>query len=421
MDSISIKDILPYRYPALMVDKVLEVLPRQYIVAVKNISYSDPFLQSFVPELPGFPGSMILECMVQTASILLLRDAEFANQAPSLNDITKMAFKKDVVPGDQMRLEVELSKIKDNIVLMYGKALVDGKIAGEGEFSFALRRKPSRPQIHPTASVDSSAVLGKDVIIGPYTIIGENVIIKDRTVLEANIMVEKYTQIGEDCHIHFGCVIGSDAQDIKYNGEKTWVVIGDRNQIREYVTINRSTGANTITKIGSDNMFLTHVHIGHNCELGDRITIANSTNLAGHTIVEDNAVIGGMTGIHQYVRIGKGAMVGAYTRLPQDVAPYTLCEGNPATIKSINIVGLRRQGASKKAIREIIEIYKLFFRSGLNSGQALEEIEKKELGKEPESQRLLNFIRAESKRGLLKKADKQSDQESEKETQFSLA
>jgi UDP-N-acetylglucosamine acyltransferase len=405
MIDLDIKSIIPHRYPFLLVDRILEYEDKKRIVSIKNVTINEPFFPGHFPEQPIMPGVLQLEAMAQTAAVLFLKDPEFADRLPYFAAVDNARFRKPVVPGDQLRMEMVTTKHKGAFIKMDGKALVDGKVVSQGSFVFTLTQKPSKPQIHPTAHIHSSAVLGKDVIVGPHTIVGENVIVGDRTVLEAHVKVEKWTKIGEDCHIHFGCVIGSAAQDLKYNGEEAWVIIGNRNQLREYVTINRATGKNATTKIGNDNILMTNTHLGHNCQLGNNITIANMSSIAGHTTIEDFAVIGGVTGIHQFVRIGKGAMVGGYSRLPQDVPPFTICEGNPATMKGINLIGLKRRGASANAIKEIKELFKLYFRSGKNTSQALKEISETQ-PKEPETIHMLNFLKEDSKRGITKKIEK---------------
>lgn len=403
-----ISKILPHRYPFQLVDRVLQFNEGRSVIAIKNVTINEPFFQGHYPGNPVMPGVLILEALAQAGGFVLLRDSEFSGRFPYFAAMEKVKFRKPVVPGDQLRLEMELTKTKRNFVRMQGKALVDGNVVAEGQFLFTLAHEPSKPQIDATATVHRTAVLGKNVVIGPNTIVGEHVHIGDNTKIEANCFLEKWTKLGEDCHVHFGSVIGSAAQDMKYKGEKSYVEIGDRCEIREYVTINRATGKNTVTKIGSDNIFLTHVHIAHNCELGSNIIVANMTNIAGHTIIEDRAVIGGMTGIHQFVRIGKGAMVGAYTRLPQDVPPYMLCEGNPALIRGLNLVGLRRNGASKEAIQEIKSVYKKIYRSDLNTSQALKEVECMSLGTN-EALHLQGFLNAESDRGITKKSNQGTD------------
>jgi len=397
-----ISELIPHRYPFLLVDRVLDFESNKRIVAIKNVTINEPFFQGHFPGSAVMPGVLIVEALSQAGAILLLKNSEHAGRQPHFTSIEKTQFKKPVYPGDQLRLEVAIESIQDTTIAFSGKALIDGKLICESSFNFMLNERPSKPQIHKTAYVDPSAVLGKNVVIGPNAIIGEHVYIGDNSIIEANTFLEKWTRIGEDCHIHFGCVIGSAPQDTSYKGEKSWVVIGDRCEIREYATINRATGADTVTEIGDDNLFLTHVHIAHNCKLGSRIIIANGTNIAGHTHVEDKVVIGGMTGIHQFCRIGRGAMVGAYTRLPQDVPPFMMCEGNPATIRGLNIIGLRRGGSDKTAIQEVKDIHRLYFRSKLTNKEAFEEIEKLHITSE-EGQHLVGFLSAESKRGITKK------------------
>lgn len=403
MDIVEIKGIIPHRYPMLLVDRIVLHDPRNRIVGIKNVTANEPMFTGHFEQDPIMPGTLILEALAQTGYVALLSDSEFRGRLPLFASMTDVKFRIPVRPGDQIRLEMDILNIRDRFVKMSGNAFVDGRLVAEGTFIFNLSVTPSRPQIHPTAAVHSSAILGKDVEIGPNVIIGEHVIIGDRTKIEANVMVEKWTRIGTDNHIHFGCVIGSDPQDGKYKGEKSWVSIGDRNIIREYVTINRATGKNEITQIGSDNLMLTSCHIAHNCKIGNFVTVVNQVNIAGHCEIDDRAIIGGMTGIHQFTRIGKGAMVGAYTRLPQDVPPFMLCEGNPAVIRTLNLVGLRRSGASRDAIKEIRTIYRIYYRSGRNATQALEELAALTF-QSPEANELVMFLKTDSPRGVLKRS-----------------
>jgi UDP-N-acetylglucosamine acyltransferase len=402
LDIRSIKEILPHRYPALLLDKVLQIDPRKYIVGIKNVTINEPIFQGHFDDAPILPGVLILESLLQTGATLFLQDPEYYGRYAFFASIKEAEFLQKVIPGDQLRLEMEVTKISKNIITMKGQALVEGEVVCSGIFSFNLSQRPSKPQIHATASVHHTAVLGKNVIIGANTIVGEHVHIGDNTTLEANCFIEKWTRIGEACNVHFGCVIGSKAQDMKYAGEKSWVTIGNNNEIREYVTINRATGENEITSIGSDNIFLTHVHIAHNCKLGNNIIIANTTNLGGHSIVEDKAVIGGMTGIHQFVRIGAQAMVGAYTRLPQDVPPFTICEGNPALIRGLNSIGLKRNGASKESISEIKEVFNLVYKSTITTATLVKQFENHTY-KSDQAKQFIKFFTAESKRGISKK------------------
>jgi UDP-N-acetylglucosamine acyltransferase len=411
LTSTEIEALLTSYVPYILIDRVEDLDPPHRIVAIKNVSRQDHLVRGRSGTYAVFPNSLILDAMAQAASLLFLQDPEYSGRLAVLSQVSSFHWLRGVEPGDQLRLEIEVLTIKPELIRFLGRAVVDGRVVAEGEFDLGLAPKPSRPTIHPTAFVHASALLGKDVVVGPFSIVGEHVEIGDGTILEAHVMVEKWTKIGKDCHIHVGCVIGSDAQDVKYGGEKTWVVIGDRNEIREYVTINRSTGKDTITEIGSDNIFLTHVHIPHNCKIGNHVIIANMTNLGGHTIVEDKVVIGGMTGIHQFVRIGQGAMVGAYTRLPQDVPPFTLCEGNPAHIRGLNLVGMKRRGVTRQGIQEVKEIFKTLYLSDKNTSQALQDLAAMSF-ETSEAKHLVAFVSQETSRGILKKDAVESDESS---------
>ncbi|MBU0580310.1 MAG: acyl-ACP--UDP-N-acetylglucosamine O-acyltransferase [Candidatus Margulisbacteria bacterium] len=255
-------------------------------------------------------------------------------------------------------------------------------------------------QIDNTAHVHSSAVLGSGVKVGPYAIIDENAVIGDNAIIDAHAVIGAGSKIGEESHIHYGAVIGDMPQDVKYAGEKTNVVMGARNQIREYVTINRATGPGNKTELGDNNILMSHVHIGHNCKLGNNVVIVSLSQLAGHVTVEDNVIIGGMVGIPQFLRIGKMAMIGGYARLFQDIPPFMLAEGNPAYVQAINSVGLKRNGIKREIISFIKEAYKIIYRSNLNISQALEKIKKDCLseGSLPEEIKyLINFIKNSTK------------------------
>ncbi|NDC82847.1 3-hydroxyacyl-[acyl-carrier-protein] dehydratase FabZ [bacterium] len=302
MNIVEIKTLIPHRFPMLMIDRIVQHDPRHRIVGIKNVSINEPFFAGHFEQDPIMPGTLVLEALAQTGYVMLLSDSEYRGRLPLFASMDDVKFRIPVRPGDQVRLEMDVITIRDRFVKMAGAAFVDGQVVAEGRFVFNLAVVPSRPQIHSTAHVHPSAILGKDVEIGPNVLIGEHVIIGDRTRIEANVVIEKWTRIGADNHIHFGCVIGSDPQDSKYKGERSWVVIGDRNVVREYVTINRATGKNETTEIGSDNLFLTSCHIAHNCRIGNGVTIVNHVNVAGHCVIEDKAIIGGMTGIHQFTR-----------------------------------------------------------------------------------------------------------------------
>ena len=229
--------------------------------------------------------------------------------------------------------------------------------------------------IHPTAAIDPSAEIGENVEIGAYTVIGPNCAVGDGTVLGPHVVLEEFTLVGKDCQIRAGAVLGGPPQDLKFKGERSYVKIGDRNQIREFVTLHRATGEDEATVIGNDNLIMAYVHIGHNCHIGSHIMISSYSGLSGHIIVEDAVVFGGMVGVHQFVRVGKLAMLGGYSKVVQDIPPFMMADGRPSDIVDLNIRGLRRAGLKPASRASLKHAYKLLYRSNLNVTQALEAIE----------------------------------------------
>lgn len=228
--------------------------------------------------------------------------------------------------------------------------------------------------IHPTAVVDPGARLGHNVVIGPHSVIGPHVEIGPDCRIGSGVLIDGHTSIGRNNQIHHGAAIGGAPQDLKYRGEESWVEIGDDNVIREYVTIHLATGEGEKTRVGDGNMLMAYVHIAHNCHINNRTILANAVNLAGHVEIEEWAIVGGMTPVHQFVRIGRHAFVGGGSRLPQDVPPFFKVAGNPVEVAGINAVGLKRRGFDDEEIQNIKKAYRLLYRSGLNTSQALERI-----------------------------------------------
>lgn len=255
--------------------------------------------------------------------------------------------------------------------------------------------------IHPLAVVHPDARLGRGVEVGPFCLIGEKTRIGDGTKLFSNVIINGHTVVGRDNEIHPFAVIGGTSQDKKYRGEISYVRIGDRNVIREYVTINRGTGAETETVIGDDNHLLTGVHIAHNCRIGNRVVMSNLASLAGHVLVGDNANIGGMVGVHQFVRIGRMAMIGGMSRVVKDIPPFMLVEGNPTSIYGLNTVGLKRVNMVAETVAELKEAYRILYRSNLNLSNALADLNGKM--RSDEGRELIAFLQEETDRGILKR------------------
>jgi UDP-N-acetylglucosamine acyltransferase len=229
-------------------------------------------------------------------------------------------------------------------------------------------------RIHPTAVVHPSADLDPTVQIGPYAIIGENVKIGAGTTVGAHAIIEGPTIIGVGNQIFPGAAIGLDSQDLKYKGGEAWVKIGDYNRIREYVTINRATGSGEATVIGNHNLLMAYVHIAHNCTIEDNVKIANATSLAGDVHVESEAVISGVLGIHQFVRVGRLAMIGGMTRIQRDVPPFTIVEGTPARVRSLNLVGLERAGCTREELAILKKAFRTIYYSHKTLNQSLDDV-----------------------------------------------
>ncbi len=255
-------------------------------------------------------------------------------------------------------------------------------------------------KIHKTAIVSRKAELGNNIIVGPYTIISEKVIVGSDTVIGSHCLIDGNTVIGNGCEIFTGAVVGSRPQDLKYKGEKVFLDIGDKNIIREYCTLNPGTGDGGRTSIGSGNLLMAYSHIAHDCIVGDNCVFANNATLAGHVVVEDLAVIGGLVAIHQFVRVGKLSIIGGCSKVVQDIPPYSTCDGHPAAVYGLNLVGLRRHKVIHDAIKELGRAYKIIFNSGFTPKHSLEELEKARF-KSGEVKYLINFAKS-SKRGISK-------------------
>ena len=253
-------------------------------------------------------------------------------------------------------------------------------------------------KIHSTAVISKKAHLEKDVEVGPYSVIGDNVKIGRGTKILNNVTIEGLTEIGEGNKIFSGVVIGSPPQDLKYKGEESFLYIGRNNIIREYVTINLGTEKNT-TRIGDDNLLMAYSHIAHDCQVGNQCVFANNATLAGHVTVEDEAVIGGLSAVHQFVHIGKLSIIGGCSKVVQDIPPYSTCDGHPTKVYGINFVGLRRSKVPKDTIHQLKISFKILFHSGLSISHALEKIRKEFMNSSDELSHLISFV-SSSKRGI---------------------
>ncbi|MFC1753021.1 acyl-ACP--UDP-N-acetylglucosamine O-acyltransferase [Thermoproteota archaeon] len=253
-------------------------------------------------------------------------------------------------------------------------------------------------KIHPTAIISKEAVIDSDVEIGPYSVIEGGVKIAKGTKISKHVTIEGFTEIGQNNTISSGVVIGSPPQDLKYKGGESFLRIGDNNTIREFVTINLGTDKGT-TKVGSSSLFMAYSHIAHDCVVGDNCVFANCATLAGHVTVEDRSTIGGLSAIHQFVRVGTLSIIGGCSKVVQDIPPYSTCDGHPASVFGINLIGLRRSGVSKEVILQLKSAFKILFYSGLSFPNAVEKVKKEFPQMSEELGHLVKFVKT-TKRGI---------------------
>jgi UDP-N-acetylglucosamine acyltransferase len=252
--------------------------------------------------------------------------------------------------------------------------------------------------IHPTAVIDPKAELGSDVEIGPYCIIGGDVRIGVGTKLRASIHVDGWTQIGAHCDVFPFASLGAQSQDLKYRGGRPGVVIGDRTTLREYVTVNAATADGDLTRVGSDCHIMAYAHVAHDCTVGNRVILANAATLAGHVQIDDGAIIGGLCGIHQFVRVGSLSMTGGCSKIVKDLPPYMIADGNPLSVHGINKVGLERAGIAADSIAALRSAFRILYRSSSTAVAAVADLRSSFPGI-PEVETLARFVET-SERGI---------------------
>ncbi|AUC55284.1 acyl-[acyl-carrier-protein]--UDP-N-acetylglucosamine O-acyltransferase [Sagittula sp. P11] len=254
--------------------------------------------------------------------------------------------------------------------------------------------------IHPSAVVEEGARIGEGVIVGPFCHIGPEVVLHDRVELKSHVVVTGATEIGEETAVFSFAVIGEIPQDLKFKGEKTRLVIGKRNRIREHVTMNTGTeGGGGVTRVGDDGLFMAGCHVAHDVQVGDRVIIVNNAALAGHCVIEDDVIIGGLSGVHQWVRIGRGAIIGAVTMVTNDVIPYGLVQAPRGKLDGLNLVGLKRRGVKRDDITALRAAFQM-----LAQGEGAFQDRARRLGDETSSQyvkEIVAFILGDSDRSFL--------------------
>ena len=400
IDIASTADRLCHRYPSLLVDVVTEHEPGRRLVAVKNVTVNEEFFQGHFPGTPLMPGVLIVESLAQVAALLLTSaDGDGAPRGRvTLRGVDRAKFRRQVVPGDRVRLEVVAGRRRGRLVRARGVAWVGAHIVAEADLLLATASPVA--EIHPTAIVQSGAVIGEGTTIGPYAIVGPNVRIGRHCRVGPSSVVDGWTELGDRNVIAAFGSIGLPPQDLKYAGEPTRLVVGHSNTFREFVTIHRGTqGGGGVTTIGDRNLFMAYSHVAHDCHVGSDTIFGNGATLGGHVTVEDFSTISAFSGVHQFCRVGRHAFIGGYSVVTKDALPFAKTVGNRARIFGLNTVGLVRRGLSTEVVRRLRQSYRYLLVSRMNTSQALAHIEQDETLACDEVRYLVEFIRS-SRRGV---------------------
>jgi UDP-N-acetylglucosamine acyltransferase len=494
-------DRLAYRYPSVLVDAITCHEPGRRIVAVKNVTVNEEFFQGHFPGTPLMPGVLMIESLTQVAT-LLLAGCDTEGRRARLRAVENAKFRRQVVPGDRLELDVTMGRRRGNIARAGAVASVDGHVVAEAELVMAIEpavaaagaaasagtpvaaagsavsaarpvaaagaaakagepgegaarertsdRSPAHglafgerpapagapvsgdsaggtarpaaaessapaavaeevpPRIHDTAIVHPGAVIGPGTIIEPHAIVGANVVIGRHCRVGASSVIDGDTTIGDYTEIYPFASVGLAPQDLKFRGERTRLVIGERNVFREFVTIHRGTaGGGGVTTIGDRNLFMAYAHVAHDCQVGHSTIFGNGATIGGHVTVEDFATISAYSGVHQFCRVGKHAFIGGYTVVTRDALPFARTVGNRARIYGVNTIGLARRGFSQELIGKLRRAYRHLVQH--NTSRALELIERDGSLVAPEVSYLVNFITSAQRGVILRRPSKRVD------------
>jgi UDP-N-acetylglucosamine acyltransferase len=394
-------DRLCYRYPSLLVDTIVEHDEGRRLVAVKNVTVNEEFFQGHFPGAPLLPAVLMLESLSQVAAILLLQRAQGPPKARVyLRGVNDAKFRRQVVPGDRLRLEITLGRQRTTLARAHAAAYVGDQLVAEADLLLGLL--PDRTDIEPTAVVHPRAQIGEGTTVGANASIGPNVRIGAHCRIGASAVVDGWTEIGDSTEIYPFASIGQVPQDLKFRGEETRLSIGQRNIFREFVTVHRGTrGGGGVTTIGDRNVFMAYVHVAHDCHVGNDTIFGNMATLGGHVSVEDFANVSAGSGIHQFCRVGRHAFIGGYSVVTKDALPYARTVGSrPARIYGVNTIGLMRRGFPTEAIAKLKRTFRYLLQSKLNTSAALRQIEQDPSLSCGEVHYLLEFIRS-SQRGVI--------------------
>ena len=404
-------DRLCYRYPSILVDSITECERGKRLVAIKNVTVNEEFFQGHFPGAPLLPAVLMLESLLQVAALLLLeREDRPPDMRVYLRGVNDAKFRRQVVPGDRLRLEISMGKRRSSLARAQGTAYVGEQIVAEAELLIGLR--PDRTEIDSTAIVDPRAVIGEGTQIGPSAKIGPHVRIGNNVKIGASAVIDGWTEVGDDTEIYPFASIGLAPQDLKYQGEATKLVIGQRNIFREFVTINRGTrGGGGETRIGDRNLFMAYVHVAHDCHVGNDIIFGPQAMIGGHVTIEDYANISAASAVHQFCRVGQHAFIGGYSVVTKDALPYAKTVGSrPARIFGANTIGLMRRGISPDVIDKLKRTFRYLLQSKLNTTRALDKIQKDKSLACDEVQNIIDLIRTSQRGVILRRATRRAEE-----------
>ena len=389
-----------YRFPGIFVDAVTEHEPGDRLVALKNVTISEEFFQGHFPGYPVLPAVLMIEALTQAAGVLVLDRVAPPTARVTLRGVNNAKFRRQVVPGDRLRLEVTLGRVRARLGKVKAVAYVDDQVVAEAELLLAI--ETGTAYIDPTANVHPRARIGAGTSIGPNAVIGPDVRVGVNCRIGASVVIEGWTDIGDGTQVFPMASIGLAPQDLKYRGERTRLIIGKGNIFREFVTINRGTlGGGGETTIGDHNLFMAYVHVAHDCHVGDETIFGPHATLGGHVDVEDYANISAGSAVHQFCRVGKYGFIGGYSVVTKDALPFARTIGSrPARIFGVNTIGLSRRGFTSDTISQLKQAYRYLIQSKLNTTRALARIDQDSTLASPEVRYLVDFIRS-SRRGVI--------------------
>jgi UDP-N-acetylglucosamine acyltransferase len=411
IDLPALLDRVYYRYPSYLIDAIAEHEPGVRLVAVKNVTVSEEFFSGHFPGSPLMPAVLMIEALTQVAAVLILERADApATARVSLRGVNNAKFRRQVVPGDRLRLEVRLGRSRSRLAKAQAVAYVASHPVAEAELLLAL--EPAAAYIDPTAMVHPTARIGEGTTIEAHCIVGPEVTVGRRCRIGASTVVEGWTEIGDDTQIYPMASIGLAPQDLKYKGERTRLTIGPTNIFREFVTINRGTlGGGGETSIGSNNLFMAYVHVAHDCQVGSHTIFGPHATLGGHVAVEDYANISAGSAVHQFCRVGRHGFIGGYSVVTKDALPYGRTIGSrPARIFGVNTIGLARRGFTADTIAQLKQAYRYLLQSKLNTSRALIQIEQDATLTASEVRYLVDFIRSSSRGVILRRPTRRAEE-----------